>query len=134
MTDDQLAPPPAPRVTVQCKIPTRTADLLDLSTITLRARAAGVEGIAHRPALEATTHRTGYGQTLLTMSMPVAVWLLEEVRAKGAAETRANELLGYAAAFKSLDAAILDALAFAASGSGGRPVTPPTISRSATDR
>jgi hypothetical protein len=116
MTDDQFAPPPAPRVTVQCKIPTRAAALLDLSTITLRARAAGVEGIANRPALEHSTHRMGYGQTLLTMAMPVAVWLLEEVRQRAEHETRANELLGYAAAFKSLDAAILEAIAL-----DGRP-------------
>jgi len=78
---------PAPRTTVQCTIPTRTADLL---------------GIADADY----ARDTGDAQTLITVSAEHAVAILDEVRRRAEHERRANELLGYAAAAKNLIAAI----------------------------
>lgn len=88
--DDQSRPL-APAQAIQCTIPTRTADLL------------GITDAAY-------AHDAGGEQTAIVVTADRAVAILDEVRRRGEQETRANELLGYAAAAKNLIAAIGDAL------------------------
>jgi predicted rRNA methylase YqxC with S4 and FtsJ domains len=84
---------------VQFTVPTRTANLL---------------GITSAPY----AHQIGPEQITLTLRIDRAVVLLEEVRRRAEHETRANELLAYAAAFRSLDAAIKEAVDLSARPAG----------------
>jgi len=61
---------------VECLIPCRAADALDLGTILRRAGAAGVA----EPDLEAGPAKRGHERVHITCSVPMALFLVDEFR------------------------------------------------------